>query len=124
VDLDTGMLEIGTSRLPVAGILEAAVVEKRQDGMASTVATVVGVSALGPLGLLVGRAARDAKLAQRAQIALKLTVDDPREPIRLLEITPQPLPIHSPVFEGAKRNAERVAAQLRVLRARCDRART
>lgn len=118
VDPTTGFLFVGSLHFRIDDVIDATVIQTRPDGMNAEIASVVGLSALGPLGYVLGRAAGKAGVLDKRRLGLRLVVNDDREPIRFIEITSDPLPITSEAFRTAKAAIEKAVAQLQVLRLR------
>jgi hypothetical protein len=118
VDPDAGLLLVSNRYFRTADIIEATMIQSRPDGMAGEIASAVGASALGPLGYILGRAAGGSGVLDRRRLGLRLVLNDEHEPIRFLEITPDPLPITSDAFRTTKAELEKAVAQLQVLRLR------
>jgi hypothetical protein len=118
VDVDRGILEVGSCRFRIDDILEATMLQKQASGVAFEIASIAGITALGPFGALLARVARRSGIGDRIKLGLKLTMNDERAPIKIIDVTPDPLPVSSPLCNQTRATLERVLAQLRVIRVR------
>jgi len=95
VDVNMVVLIIGDRWIAISGSLDARIVQKQGDGVAMELASAARVTALGPVGFALGRVAKSSGIGETRQFALKLTINDERDLIRVIEVTPDPLPLNS-----------------------------
>lgn len=124
VDTVAKQLFVGTSSIGTDRILAATLLVKKSQSHLPEIASAAGFTAFGPLGGLLGGFARKAGLGHSVRFALKLTIDDEHNPIRVLEITVDPLPLNSPLCQQTRERLDKTVAQLLILRARRDQSRT